>query len=294
MSDNLELRKKKRVQGERGDELKKLDAEMRLLPSLDTLDKDLAHLEATIRKEEVSLAQMKGALDAVRARHTETQRQLRQDTYRKVDADHAKKLIEVKTTALALADLERYSKALDRALVKFHQTKMEDINRAMKELWNKTYKGSDIDGIEIKSQHEGEDAAGRRKHSYRVVMRKGDTELEMRGRCSAGQKVLACLVIRLALAESFCLNCGILALDEPTTNLDTANSEAFAQALNDVIMHRRKQTNFQMIVITHDEKFVGLLGRADVAQYYFRVGKRVLQGEEPHSVIDKLAIEQFG
>ena len=87
-------------------------------------------------------------------------------------------------------------------------------------------------------------------------MRKGDTTLDMRGRCSAGQKVahdhgashapsstplrsreppsaraqvLACLVIRLALAESFCLNCGILALDEPTTNLDTPNSEAFAQ-----------------------------------------------------------------
>jgi DNA repair protein RAD50 len=45
-------------------------------------------------------------------------------------------------------------------------------------------------------------------------------ELDMRGRCSAGQKVLACLIIRLALAETFCLNCGILALDEPTTNLD--------------------------------------------------------------------------
>ena len=32
--------------------------------------------------------------------------------------------------------------------------------------------------------------------------------------------MLACLIIRLALAETFCLNCGILALDEPTTNLD--------------------------------------------------------------------------
>ena len=52
-------------------------------------------------------------------------------------------------------------------------------------------------------------------------MTKGDTRLDMRGRCSAGQKVLSSLVIRLALAESFCINCGILALDEPTTNLDT-------------------------------------------------------------------------
>ena len=54
-------------------------------------------------------------------------------------------------------------------------------------------------------------------------MRKGDTPLDMRGRCSAGQKVLAAVVIRLALAETFCLSCGVLALDEPTTNLDEAN-----------------------------------------------------------------------
>ena len=66
-------------------------------------------------------------------------------------------------------------------------------------------------------------------------MTKGDTRLDMRGRCSAGQKVLASLVIRLALAESFCLNCGILALDEPTTNLDTANIESFASAINDIV-----------------------------------------------------------
>lgn len=38
--------------------------------------------------------------------------------------------------------------------------------------------------------------------------------------CSFPLQVLACLIIRLALAETFCLNCGILALDEPTTNLD--------------------------------------------------------------------------
>jgi hypothetical protein len=59
-------------------------------------------------------------------------------------------------------------------------------------------------------------------------MYSGGVELDMRGRCSAGQKVLASLIIRLALAETFCLNCGILALDEPTTNLDAANACAAA------------------------------------------------------------------
>ncbi|CAI9270595.1 unnamed protein product [Lactuca saligna] len=38
-------------------------------------------------------------------------------------------------------------------------------------------------------------------------------------------------VKRLALVETFCLNCGILALDEPTTNLDVPNDESLVIAL---------------------------------------------------------------
>jgi DNA repair protein RAD50 len=84
-------------------------------------------------------------------------------------------------------------------------------------------------------------------------MRKGDAPLDMRGRCSAGQKVLAAIVIRLALAETFSLNCGILALDEPTTNLDEMNKSGLAHALARIIIERSSQHNFQLVCITHDE-----------------------------------------
>jgi hypothetical protein len=50
-------------------------------------------------------------------------------------------------------------------------------------------------------------------------MTKGGSSIDMRGRCSAGQRVLASIVIRLALAETFGVNCGCIALDEPTVNL---------------------------------------------------------------------------
>jgi len=46
-----------------------------------------------------------------------------------------------------------------------------------------------------------------------------------------GQKVIASLIIRLALAETFCVRTNILALDEPTTNLDDANIHSLANAL---------------------------------------------------------------
>jgi DNA repair protein RAD50 len=105
-------------------------------------------------------------------------------------------------------------------------------------------------------------------------MRKGNAELDMRGRCSAGQKVLAALVIRLALAETFCLNCGILALDEPTTNLDVENIKSLCNALKEIITQRKRQKNFQLIIITHDEDFMSELARVDgICDTYYRVSK---------------------
>ncbi|KAJ8311255.1 hypothetical protein KUTeg_011190 [Tegillarca granosa] len=133
---------------------------------------------------------------------------------------------------------------------------------------------SDIETIEIRSDEEdGSVMKARRNYNYRVVMIRGDTALDMRGRCSAGQKVLASLIIRLALAETFCLNCGILALDEPTTNLDRENIESLAYALVEIIKSRAQQRNFQLVVITHDEDFVDLLGRSDYVDAFFKVSK---------------------
>jgi DNA repair protein RAD50 len=75
------------------------------------------------------------------------------------------------------------------------------------------------------------------------------------------------------LAESFSVNCGILALDEPTTNLDHANIESLANSLADIIRMRRSQSNFQLIVITHDEEFMRMLGRSEYVQKYYYIDK---------------------
>ena len=64
------------------------------------------------------------------------------------------------------------------------------------------------------------------------------------------------------------MNCGILALDEPTTNLDVENVKSLCDALKDIIVARRGQDNFQLIIITHDEDFMEELAReAGVAPF---------------------------
>lgn len=295
---NLEYRRLKEKNDELDAAIKAKEAEMAALPNADSVDREIREIEKRVSAFKLEIAQANGSLDTVESRVKNTKKDLQNEKYRKVDDEHRKKLVECKTTHLAVKDLDNYYKALDRALMKFHSSKMESINKSIKELWNRTYKGPDIDGIEIHSEHEGETAAGARKQSYRVIMTKGDTRLDMRGRCSAGQKVLASLVIRLALAESFCINCGILALDEPTTNLDTANIESFAQAINEIVKARKQQANFQLIVITHDEEFVQMIGRTDNCSHYFRVDKRLADNSNhnaaPHSVIDRFEIGRFG
>ncbi|KAF8645183.1 hypothetical protein AX16_008010 [Volvariella volvacea WC 439] len=190
--------------------------------------------------------------------------------YRNINKEYTEQLIKVKMSDMANNDLEKYAKALDHAIMKYHSLKMEEVNDTMRHLWNKTYQGTDIDGIKIRSDVEG-GGTNKRSYNYRVVMTKDQVEMDMRGRCSAGQKMLASIIIRLALSDSFGQNCGILALDEPTNALDTENIDALADSLVDIINERKNHSNFQLIIITHDENFLRKLGQSEVMDYYWHV-----------------------
>ncbi|CDK28062.1 unnamed protein product [Kuraishia capsulata CBS 1993] len=201
--------------------------------------------------------------------------------YNKIGERHKEEFTRLQTKMLLSNDITIYSKALDNAVMKYHSLKMKEINKIIDELWKKTYSGTDVDTILIKSDMASSQvkSAGR-SYNYRVVMVKQDTELDMRGRCSAGQKVLASIIIRLALAESFGVNCGIIALDEPTTNLDEPNIESLARSLNQLIENRQSQNNFQLIVITHDEKFLTHMKAAQFTDHYYRVSRNERQKSE--------------
>ncbi|KAJ3051631.1 DNA repair protein rad50 [Rhizophlyctis rosea] len=267
--DNLKYRKLKRE----GEQLEDRIATVRVevgrydLGSLQTQHQRVKKKHEDLVSERAGLI---GELKQMQQQCKSLERDLRTD-YKDVDEQYRDHLIALKTEEMANLDLEKYAKALDTAIMTYHSKKMEDINKIIRELWVNTYQGSDIDTIEIRSDNDG--IKGNRQYNYRVVMLKGETALDMRGRCSAGQKVLTSLIIRLALAETFCINCGILALDEPTTNLDRDNIESLAESLANIIKLRRQQSNFQLIIITHDEEFMQLLGKSEFADYYWRVAK---------------------
>ena len=79
---------------------------------------------------------------------------------------------------------------------------MDQVNKIIAEIWNEVYHGDDISSIEIQTEID-EDSKKKKNYHYSIVMTKGggnSTKVEMKGRCSMGQKVLASIVIRLALA----------------------------------------------------------------------------------------------
>ncbi|CEP14075.1 hypothetical protein [Parasitella parasitica] len=238
---------------------------------------DVVSLQADLQRaqnEQSDLVDKRGSIRGeivqMRDQSRRYDQELRTD-YANVEGRYGKLYIDVKTKELASEDLEKYSKVLQTAIMKYHSLKMQDLNKLIKELWVDTYRGGDIDYIEIRADNEGTTTA--RSFNYRVVMIQNGSELNMRGRCSAGQKVLAAIIIRLALAETFCVNCGIFTLDEPTTNLDRANIESLAENLGRIIKNRSQQSNFQFIIITHDEEFVEYLSRDNIFGQYYRISK---------------------
>ncbi|NWT58016.1 RAD50 protein, partial [Erythrocercus mccallii] len=291
LEDNLTLRKRNEELKEVEDNIKQLMKEMgeMKVPQMKNEQKHLEEkIESLKRNHHVALGRQRGFEEEI----VRFRKELREPQFKDAEEKYRDMMIVMRTTELVNKDLDLYYKALDKAIMTFHSMKMEEINKIIRDLWRSIYRGQDIEYIEIRSDADENVSATdkRRNYNYRVVMVKGDTALDMRGRCSAGQKVLASLIIRLALAETFCLNCGILALDEPTTNLDRENIESLAHALVEIIKSRLHQRNFQLLVITHDEDFVELLGRSEYVETFYRIKKNIDQCSE----IMKCSVSSLG
>ena len=281
LEDNIAFLRGKREEETILKDIEELVEQMHNTGQMADVDKKLRLAQGSKNDLRTEAAEAQGRVKAHQEAMKSASDQLNGAAYVNIDKRLSKQLVELKTVEMVSDDLDRYHKALDKALMSFHASKMEEINKVVRELWQRTYRGQDIDSIQIRS--DSETTTGRSSYNYRVVMLCGGAELEMRGRCSAGQKVLACLIIRLALAETFCLNCGILALDEPTTNLDAPNSDALARSLIEIMKSRRDQENFQLIVITHDMEFAHVLGQRELTDYYWRITK----DDNQHSHIEK-------
>nr|ACB21284.1 DNA repair protein RAD50 (predicted) [Plecturocebus moloch] len=189
LQDNLTLRKRneelKEVEEDRKQHLKEM-GQMQVLQMKNEHQKLEENIDNIKRNHNVALGRQKGYEEEI----IHFKKELREPQFRDAEEKYREMMIVMRTTELVNKDLDIYYKTLDQAIMKFHSMKMEEINKIIRDLWRSTYRGQDIEYIEIRSDADENVSASdkRRNYNYRVVMLKGDTALDMRGRCSAGQK----------------------------------------------------------------------------------------------------------
>ncbi|XP_060528974.1 DNA repair protein RAD50-like [Cylas formicarius] len=272
LQDNKELRDSRKKSAKIESEIQELKKQIGN-HNYSTVFKEKKRLESNMDAKRREVDIMLGEQGQIQASIKGFNAELSKPENKHAAAEYLKKYYELRVEELAISDLEVYTIALEKSILLFHKERMIQINKTIRELWRAIYKGNDIDYIEIQNEDTIGNTRKRRNYNYKVVEVKKGVQLEMRGRCSAGQKVLACLVIRMALAETFSANCGILALDEPTTNLDQDNISSLSDAISKIVTAREKQKNFQLLVITHDEEFLQTLTRDQSTSHYYRVSR---------------------
>lgn len=269
LSDNVLLREKKKTEEKLDNEIKQLKEKIGGY-NYRTVYEEKQVLEKQIEKAKRDINLLQGQKDEVKKQIQELEKELDKPQIKNAYKEFKKQASVLRMHETAIEDTTNYVNVLEQSVLQFHKERMVQINRIIRELWRSIYRGNDIDYIEIKNDATT-GSTSKRIYNYSVVQVKNNVELEMRGRCSAGQKVLACLVIRMALAETFSNSCGILALDEPTTNLDRENIHSLSDALARIISSREREQNFQLLIITHDEEFLNTLSRMQSLESYYRV-----------------------
>ncbi|XP_048235387.1 DNA repair protein RAD50 isoform X2 [Ricinus communis] len=165
IQDNLNYRKTKAEVDKLTQEIESLEEEMLKIGGVSTFEGELArHLQE--RESLLSeLNKCRGTMSVYQSNISKNKVDLKQAQYKDIDKRYFDQLIQLKTTEMANKDLDRYYNALDKALMRFHTMKMEEINKIIRELWQQTYRGQDIDYISIHSDSEG---AGTRSYSYKT------------------------------------------------------------------------------------------------------------------------------
>ena len=111
-------------------------------------------------------------------------------------------------------------------------------------MWRNSFAGTEIKTVRV--VYDSDNTGGRKvkNYDYHIEAIKSKYEiffidlfvfsgmkLNMRGQASGGQRMLVSVLLRLAISETLCPNCGFIALDEPTIHLDVEHTRMLAELL---------------------------------------------------------------
>lgn len=80
-------------------------------------------------------------MNVTEGRMQATTEELESDAYKNSFEKWADCASDLRVLELAVTDIERYYKALDKAVMSYHLSKMNEINKTIKQLWRQVYRG---------------------------------------------------------------------------------------------------------------------------------------------------------
>ena len=140
LDDNKRMRERKIEFDNKVTILKDLKEKINGL-NLNELKKEIASHESEkkeFRKQqndaESSLMMLSGTLKTLKA-------ELETDEYVDADIKFSTCIKDLHVLEFSLRDIEKYSKALDKAIMNYHSMKMNEINKSIKQIWKQVYRG---------------------------------------------------------------------------------------------------------------------------------------------------------
>jgi len=148
---------------------------------------------------------------------------------------------EIKLLETKVEFLVQFKNALLAAQETLRRELIIAVNEVMSSVWNQLYPYDKWTSVRLNVD----------ENDYVLQLKDVDGNfVNVAGFASGGERMLACLSLRIAFAKVMAPNLNILILDEPTHNLDEKAISTFVDVLRD------NQLGFldQLFIVTHDEK----------------------------------------
>jgi len=238
---------------------KKIDEE-----ELKLKGKDLAKMEEILKQIISKESEIKTKLQSYDSFIQEKELRKRENEEKLKNLEKQKK--EIKRLEGLVRDLKIFNSALEETQLELRSYFVEVVNNAMNKLWNTLYPYQDFVSIKLNAE-EGD-------YILQLQGRDG-IWVNVEGNVSGGERSIACLALRIALALALAPQLRILVLDEPTANLD-------AKAISELtITLRERISEFidQTFLITHQPEL------EDAATGSIYMLEREKEKDEPTKVV---------
>jgi len=157
---------------------------------------------------------------------------------------------KIKKLEKIILDFKLFEKAIEYTQTELRKQFIETVNYTMNQLWSTLYPYGDFTEIRLFIE-EGD-------YVLKLLSRSGIWD-NVEGIASGGERSIACLALRIALALTLAPHLRILILDEPSVNLDVKSLSELATTLRE----RVYEFMDQVILITHEEELQeAVTGRA--------------------------------